>query len=197
MSIVRSLTLAVTCTALLPATAAAQDSTRLRFAFGGGIGYETDNTGVGSGVHLQGAFTIPLLGPRLTARIEASFHHFDGSRERSTCGGSSYAPGAVTPSPAAPGTVCVATAKQLTALATGASLVLIEQQNARGAFYWIAGVGVYTVTESPWGSYARPGWNFGFGVRFGGSGFGELRYHQTIQPQSFRRLVPITFGVRF
>jgi hypothetical protein len=87
----------------------------------------------------------------------------------------------------------------MTVLRGGASLVVIEQFKADGgAFYWIAGLDVYRVTDRPPGDpFTRLGWNAGFGVRFGHRMFGELRYHEASGTQPWRHLIPLTTGWRF
>lgn len=75
---------------------------------------------------------------------------------------------------------------------------MVQPMQGQGALYWIAGVGVYRVTDRPPGDpYTRFGWNVGFGVRVSHSAYGELRYHEASGTQSWRHLTPLTIGYRF
>ena len=66
------------------------------------------------------------------------------------------------------------------------------EQRDRNAFYWMAGLGVYALSNDA----SRLGWNVGGGLRLSRAFALDVRYHQLIEPKITRSLVPITFSFR-
>ena len=184
MSVVRSLIIGLVCVTLLPAAAGAQ-----RFGVSGGFSRQTGevNHDWGTTIGMTAAWRPAQ---RVGARFDLTYHHVGvaGTVIYSNC----FAPG-----PGC-GPFPTRTGNSLNVVSATAAVVIEEHPRARGSFYWTAGVGAYAVTESPYdGAYARPGWNFGGGARVNDKIFFDVRYHQLIQPTTFRYIVPVTVGFHF
>jgi len=176
MSSMLSLPVLTVIIALPIAPVAAQISTPRPFGFFSGVTLERGEPRSGVGLQLGGALAVGLTS-RLGVQFDATYHTFMRS------GGVTYYNTPCLP-PSAGSPAC--------------GLKYAEQRATGAAFYWLAGLGLYNVLESPSdGSYTRLGWNVGGGFRLRRSLFLDVRYDQLIQPKTTRSLVPISFGVRF
>ena len=193
MSSMLSLPVLTVIIALPIAPVAAQISTPRPFGFFSGVTLERGEPRSGVGLQLGGALAVGLTS-RLGVQFDATYHTFMRSG-----GVTYYNTPCLPPSAGSPACGTIVTSKpSLTIASTSVGLKYAEQRATGAAFYWLAGLGLYNVLESPSdGSYTRLGWNVGGGFRLRRSLFLDVRYDQLIQPKTTRSLVPISFGVRF
>jgi hypothetical protein len=162
--------------AILPAAAATQSVSGY-----GGFSFQRGEPDFHRGPHLGVALSLASAS-RVGARLDLAYHTIDYSK---FC--------AIPEGCAAPGS----TGDALHIIAATASIVLATQRDGHAGIFATTGAGVYAATESPNdGSYTRPGFHLGLGVRLGPGIFVEARYIEMIRPLTVRRLVPFTLGVR-
>lgn len=179
-----SMLLSLVALAFVFAPAHAQQPT---FAMSGGFSRQSGELDHAWG-HTIGLTAVVHPAHRFGARFDLAYHHVGvAGIVIYDC----FGPATCRPFP-------TRTGNSLNVVSATAALVLEEHPHAPGSFYWTAGLGVYTVTESPYdGAYGRPGWSAGGGARVSDRLFIDVRYHQLFRPATFRHLVPITFGFRF
>jgi hypothetical protein len=165
--------------ALTPVPAAAQISS--------GIVFERGDPAHRVGMQLGGALGFDLT-PRVALRFEGAFAAFGRSPDRTY-----YTP-CLPPSAGAP--TCRPpdrTTGTRLALWSGTINLQFTEQRDRNAFYWIAGVGAYALSND----VSRVGVNVGGGLRLSRAFALDVRYHQLIEAKTTRSLVPITVSYRF
>jgi hypothetical protein len=185
MSVFRPLVIAFAFSAVIPGPARAQAGMLVGFSLESG---ESD--------YIQGYSFAGTLALRSTARLGMRFDLGVQTFNRQVINYTAPCPPpSVSTAPCGGGP---ARGNGVTVVSTTASLVLTEHLDRANSFYWLAGLGVYALTDTPSdGSYARLGWNGGGGFHLGRNVVFEVRYHGLIDPRTSRGFVPITLGFRF
>jgi hypothetical protein len=152
----------------------------------GGVAFERGDPGHRIGMQLGGVLDVSLSS-RLMMRFDVSYLGFGKSPDVT------YVTPCLAPSSGAPpcGPVRLAGSRLMFWNST-IDLGLREQRD-RYALYWIAGAGVYHVSNDR----TRLGWNVGGGVRLSRSLFVDLRYHQLVASRGTQSLVPLSVFLRF
>jgi hypothetical protein len=163
--------------ALTPATAAAQVFS--------GIAFERGDPAHRVGVQLGGTLGVDLTS-RLALRFDATYVAFGKTPD------ASYLVPCLPPSSGSPACGPVRVSGSRLLLASGTVNLRFMEQRDRNALYWIAGVGLYTISNDA----SRFGWNVGGGLRLSRSVFFDLRYHQLIGARTTHSLIPVSFGFR-
>jgi len=163
---------------LMPATAAAQATS--------GIVLERGDPAHRVGVQVGGALGVSLTS-RLALQFEGAYLAFGKTPDRT------YYPPCVAPSAGGPPCGPVRVTGTRLSLWSGTVDLRFMEQRDRNALFWTAGVGGYMSSND----VTRFGWNVGGGVQVSRFFSLDVRYHQLIESQSTRSLVPVTFSLRF